>query len=83
MRPVAVVSLAVLLAACATITKGTTQVVAVNTPGVNGASCTLTSPAIGSLMVSGHGYVMSWAWLEADSVGEGGVVAAPGVVGMS
>src|SRR5712671_3255561 len=51
MRPVAVVSLAVVLAACATITKGTTQVVAVNTPGVNGASCTLTSPAIGSLTV--------------------------------
>jgi hypothetical protein len=51
MRLVAVVWLAVLLAACATITKGTTQVVAVNTPGVNGASCTLTSPAIGSLTV--------------------------------
>jgi len=51
MRLVAAVWLAVFLAACATITKGTTQVVAVNTPGVNGASCTLTSPAIGSLTV--------------------------------
>jgi hypothetical protein len=51
MRLVAVVWLAVFVAACATITKGTTQVVAVNTPGVNGASCTLSSPAIGSLTV--------------------------------
>jgi hypothetical protein len=51
MRPIAVLWLAVMLAACATITKGTTQVVAVNTPGVAGASCTLTSPAIGTLTV--------------------------------
>jgi hypothetical protein len=51
MRPIAFVWLAVMLAACATITKGTTQVVAVNTPGVAGASCTLTSPAIGTLTV--------------------------------
>jgi hypothetical protein len=51
MRPIAFVWLAVILAACATITKGTTQVVAVNTPGVAGASCTLTSPAIGTLTV--------------------------------
>jgi hypothetical protein len=51
MRPIAFVWLAVSLAACATITKGTTQVVAVNTPGVAGASCTLTSPAIGTLTV--------------------------------
>jgi hypothetical protein len=51
MRPIAFIWLAVLLAACATITKGTTQVVAVNTPGVAGATCTLTSPAIGSLTV--------------------------------
>lgn len=32
---------AVLLAACATITKGTTQVVAIDTPGVPGATCTI------------------------------------------
>jgi hypothetical protein len=51
MRRIAFVWLAASLAACATITKGTTQVVAVNTPGVAGASCTLTSPAIGSLTV--------------------------------
>jgi hypothetical protein len=51
MRPIAFVWLAVMLAACATITKGTTQVVAVNTPGAAGASCTLTSPAIGALTV--------------------------------
>jgi hypothetical protein len=51
MRPVVFIWLALVLAACATITKGTTQVVAVNTPGVAGASCTLTSPAIGSLTV--------------------------------
>ncbi len=36
------------LAACATIVKGTTQIVAVSTPGVQGATCTLSSPAIGT-----------------------------------
>jgi hypothetical protein len=34
---------ALLLVACATITKGTTQVVAVDTPGVPGATCTITT----------------------------------------
>jgi hypothetical protein len=34
---------AVLLAACATITTGTTQVIAVDTPGVAGATCTLST----------------------------------------
>src|SRR5437763_10767977 len=33
--------LALLLAACATITKGTSQTVAVDTPGVPGATCTI------------------------------------------
>ncbi|HEY4140920.1 MAG TPA: hypothetical protein VGM57_05870 [Pseudolabrys sp.] len=42
---------ALALAACATVTRGTTQVVAVNTPGVPGATCTLTSAAIGSQLV--------------------------------
>lgn len=42
----------VLVAGCATITKGTTQSVAVNTPGVPGAECTLTSSAIGSKVVT-------------------------------
>ena len=40
------------LAGCATITKGTTQSVAVNTPGVPGAQCTLNSSAIGSKVVT-------------------------------
>lgn len=34
-----------ILVACATITKGTTQVVAVDTPGVPGATCTITGPS--------------------------------------
>jgi hypothetical protein len=51
MRPIVVAGLSLLLAACATLTKGTTQVVAVNTPGVTGATCTLTAPAIGTLKV--------------------------------
>jgi hypothetical protein len=39
------------VAGCATITKGTTQMVAVNTPGAPGATCTLTSGSIGSQTV--------------------------------
>ena len=42
---------ALALAGCATIVKGTTQVVAVTTPGVQGATCTLSSPAIGSRVI--------------------------------
>ena len=34
---------ALLLAACATITKGTSQIIAVDTPGVPGAMCTITT----------------------------------------
>lgn len=34
---------ACVLAGCATITKGTTQTVAVDTPGVPGATCTITT----------------------------------------
>lgn len=45
------------LAACATLTKGTTQVVAVNTPGVAGATCTLSSEAIGSQLIVTPGTV--------------------------
>lgn len=37
----AVLAFAILLAGCATITKGTTQTVAVDTPGVPGATCTI------------------------------------------
>ncbi len=42
-------SLGGFLAGCATITKGTTQMVAVDTPGVAGANCQLTSSAIGNV----------------------------------
>ena len=51
MRVLAIVVLAFVAAGCATITKGTTQVVAVSTPGVSGATCTLTSPSVGSQVV--------------------------------
>jgi len=40
-----------LAAGCATIVKGTTQVVAIDTPGAPGASCELTSPGIGARSV--------------------------------
>ena len=39
-------------AACATLTKGTTQQVVINTPGAPGAQCTLTSGAIGTKVVT-------------------------------
>jgi hypothetical protein len=41
LRLIACLAGALLLAACATITKGTTQLVAVDTPGVAGATCTI------------------------------------------
>ena len=37
------------LTGCATIVKGTTQSVALETPGAAGAKCTLTSSAVGSV----------------------------------
>lgn len=40
------------MAGCATITKGTTQSVAISTPGVPGATCTLTSGGIGTKVVT-------------------------------
>ncbi len=40
-----------LLAACATLTKGQNQTIGVNTPGVAGATCTLTSSSIGTRVV--------------------------------
>jgi hypothetical protein len=43
MRKVLLGVAAVLLAACATITKGTTQLVVIDTPGVAGATCTVTT----------------------------------------
>lgn len=45
---VVVGSASIALSGCATITKGTTQSVSIDTPGAPGASCTLTSSAIGS-----------------------------------
>lgn len=46
----AAVSIAV--TGCATITKGTTQSVTLNTPGAAGAACTLSSNAIGTKVVT-------------------------------
>ncbi len=40
-----------LLCGCATITKGTTQVVSVDTPGVPGAKCLLSSSSIGHVNI--------------------------------
>ena len=48
----AVLTAAAPLGGCATITKGTTQSIAVNTPGVSNAQCTLTSAKIGTKVVS-------------------------------
>ena len=39
----------ILLIGCATIVKGTTQIVSVETPGAAGANCTLSSSAIGKV----------------------------------
>ena len=41
----------VLMTGCATIVKGTTQNVAIETPGVEGAECELSSPGIGTKTV--------------------------------
>ncbi len=43
---------AIVVGACATITKGTTQPIVLATPGVVGAQCTLNSPAIGTKVVT-------------------------------
>src|SRR6476660_6098119 len=42
----------IFMAGCATITKGTTQSIAVSTPGAVGTQCTLTSSAIGIKVVA-------------------------------
>ena len=46
------------LAGCSTLTTGTTQAVALSTPGVEGASCELTSPEIGKVNVVTPAQVM-------------------------
>src|SRR5690349_16002824 len=43
MRKWTLLALAMVLAGCATITKGTTQTVAIDTPGVPSATCTITT----------------------------------------
>ena len=45
------------MSSCATIVEGTTQTIAVNTPGVTGATCVLTSGKIGSISVVTPGTV--------------------------
>lgn len=45
MRKFAVLAFALVLVGCATITKGTTQTIAVDTPGVPGATCTIQTPS--------------------------------------
>lgn len=45
MRKLAVLALMLALMGCATITKGTTQTIAVDTPGVPGATCTIQTPS--------------------------------------
>ena len=47
----AVVIASILSGGCATITKGTTQAVALDTPGAPGAKCHLSSSAIGQMNV--------------------------------
>ena len=41
----------ILLSGCATITKGTTQMVSVDTPGAPGSKCLLTSSSIGQVNI--------------------------------
>lgn len=50
-RGILILSAGLLSVGCASITKGVDQNVAVDTPGAPGATCTLTSPAIGSRVV--------------------------------
>jgi hypothetical protein len=51
MQRMTVIFAVIALTGCATIVKGTTQVVSLSTPGVTGASCTLTNKAIGTQTV--------------------------------
>jgi hypothetical protein len=52
MRVLAFVIVSVLAGGCATIVKGTTQAVALDTPGAPGAACELSSPGIGTQTVT-------------------------------
>lgn len=51
MRKWTILAATLLGAGCATITKGTTQTIAINTPGAPDATCTLTSSDMGSRVV--------------------------------
>ena len=64
---VAVIVLGLSVVACATVTKGTTQIVAVNTVGTQGATCTLSSSAVGTMTVVTPATV---------TLGKGGVLRA-------
>ena len=52
MKLLALVIVAALTAGCATIVKGTTQAVALDTPGAPGAKCELSSPGVGTQTVT-------------------------------
>ncbi len=49
---IVVTAAVIVLAGCATIVKGTTQSIAINTPGVPGAECTLSSSGVGTKVVA-------------------------------
>jgi hypothetical protein len=55
MRTICAIACAVWIAGCATIVKGTSQSVAVDTPGAPGALCELSSPAIGTQTIKTPG----------------------------
>jgi hypothetical protein len=50
-RVVIAAAVAAGVGACATLTKGTTQTIGINTPGAPGAMCTLSSSDLGSQVV--------------------------------
>jgi len=50
--------ISICLGSCSTIVKGTKQQVSVNTPGVQGATCQLQSPGIGTRTVQTPGNVI-------------------------
>lgn len=50
--------ISILIGGCSTIVKGTQQQVSVSTPGVPGAVCTLTSPAVGTRTVQTPGNII-------------------------
>jgi hypothetical protein len=58
MKKIILITSCIALSACSTITKGSTQTVAISTPGVENALCTLESPAIGQMTVKTPDTVM-------------------------